>query len=56
MKKYYDLVEKIAKKRKEREEYIDGIIKTVSDKSRELGIETHMDGRPKPSCTAYTRR
>ena len=54
-KEYYDLVEKIAKKRKEREEYIDGIIKTVSDKSRELGIETHIDGRPKHLYSIYTK-
>ncbi|NLM10532.1 MAG: bifunctional (p)ppGpp synthetase/guanosine-3',5'-bis(diphosphate) 3'-pyrophosphohydrolase [Clostridiaceae bacterium] len=54
-KEYYDLVEKIAKKRKEREEYIDRIIKTVFDKSKELGIETHIDGRPKHLYSIYTK-
>lgn len=54
-KEYYDLVEKIAKKRKEREEYIDRIIKTVFEKSKELGIDTHIDGRPKHLYSIYSK-
>jgi len=54
-KEYYDLVEKIAKKRKEREEYIENIMKTVAEKARELGIEAHIDGRPKHLYSIYTK-
>jgi guanosine-3',5'-bis(diphosphate) 3'-pyrophosphohydrolase len=54
-KAYYDLVEKIAKRRKEREEYIAKIIETVSEKSRELGIESHIDGRPKHFYSIYNK-
>lgn len=52
---YYDLVEKISKKRKEREEYIDRIMKTVTEKSKELGIEAHIDGRPKHLYSIYNK-
>lgn len=54
-KAYYDLVEKISKKRREREEYIARIIKTVSEKSSELGIESHIDGRPKHLYSIYNK-
>jgi len=54
-KEYYDLVEKIAKKRKEREEYIENIMRTVSEKARELGIEAHIDGRPKHLYSIYNK-
>jgi len=54
-KEYYDLVEKIAKKRKEREEYIENIMRTVAEKARELGIEAHIDGRPKHLYSIYTK-
>jgi len=54
-KEYYDLVEKIAKKRKEREEYIARIIETVREKSNALGIKTHIDGRPKHFYSIYTK-
>ncbi len=54
-KRYYALVEKIAKKRKEREEYIARIIETVSRKSRDLGIEPHIDGRPKHFYSIYNK-
>ena len=52
---YYYLVEKIAKKRKEREEYIARIIETVQEKSGELGIEAHIDGRPKHFYSIYNK-
>ena len=54
-KAYYDLVEKIAKKRKEREEYIARIIETVSEKAGELGITVHIDGRPKHFYSIYNK-
>jgi len=41
-KGYYDLVNKIAKKRREREAYISEIIKTIQEKTVEIGIDAHM--------------
>ncbi|MBP7176986.1 MAG: bifunctional (p)ppGpp synthetase/guanosine-3',5'-bis(diphosphate) 3'-pyrophosphohydrolase [Thermoclostridium sp.] len=54
-KAYYDLVERIAKKRKEREEYIARIIETVAEKSGELGIQPQIDGRPKHFYSIYNK-
>ncbi len=52
---YYDLVERIAKKRKEREAYIANIISEIKDKTTELGIETQIDGRPKHFYSIYRK-
>ncbi len=53
---YYDLVDKISKKRKEREAYISEIIKTLGEKTAELGIEdVHIDGRPKHFYSIYKK-
>lgn len=46
-KAYYDLVEKIAKKRREREEYIQRIIAEVREKGEEVGIFARIEGRAK---------
>lgn len=54
-KGYYDLVDKIAKKRKEREAYIIKILDTLNEKTSELGIEVHMDGRPKHFYSIYRK-
>ncbi len=55
-KGYYELVDKIAKKRKEREAYITDIIKTLNTKTLELGIENaHIDGRPKHFYSIYKK-
>lgn len=54
-KGYYDLVEKIAKKRKEREAYINQIIETLGTKIREIGIEGHIDGRAKHFYSIYRK-
>jgi len=54
-KEYYELVEKISKKRKEREDYISRIIETVTEKAVELGIKTHIDGRPKHLYSIYNK-
>ncbi|MFZ5989809.1 MAG: RelA/SpoT family protein [Bacillota bacterium] len=54
-KGYYDLVDKIAKKRKEREEYITKILETLKQKTSELGIEAHLDGRPKHFYSIYRK-
>jgi len=42
-KGYYDLVNKIAKKRREREAYISEIIKTIQEKTVEIGIDAHIE-------------
>jgi GTP diphosphokinase / guanosine-3',5'-bis(diphosphate) 3'-diphosphatase len=54
-KGYYELVEKIATKRREREEYITKVIDTIKNKSEELGIEVHLDGRPKHFYSIYRK-
>ncbi|MDD4295699.1 MAG: bifunctional (p)ppGpp synthetase/guanosine-3',5'-bis(diphosphate) 3'-pyrophosphohydrolase [Ruminiclostridium sp.] len=54
-KEYYELVEKISKRRKEREDYISRIMETVSEKAVELGIKTHIDGRPKHLYSIYNK-
>ncbi|ADQ45632.1 (p)ppGpp synthetase I, SpoT/RelA [Caldicellulosiruptor kronotskyensis 2002] len=53
---YYDLVEKIAKKRVEREEYIKRIISLISEKLKEANIEVgQIDGRPKHFYSIYRK-
>ncbi|MCX7710441.1 MAG: bifunctional (p)ppGpp synthetase/guanosine-3',5'-bis(diphosphate) 3'-pyrophosphohydrolase [Clostridia bacterium] len=55
-KGYYDLVDKIAKKRKEREAFITQILDTLKEKTNELGIEEpHIDGRPKHFYSIYKK-
>ncbi len=44
---YKEITESIKQKRKEREEYIEDIIKNISGKLEELGIRAHMTGRAK---------
>lgn len=45
--RYYALVDKLAKKRKEREDIITQIIASLRVKLTEVGIEAHISGRPK---------
>ncbi len=52
---YYDLVEKIAKKRREREAFIANIKEEIKTKTTELGIETQIDGRPKHFYSIYKK-
>ncbi len=54
-KNYYDLVEKIAKKRREREEYIHNIIEDVINKTEEVGIKADIEGRPKHLYSIYKK-
>lgn len=55
-KGYYDLVENIAFKRKQREAYIEEIIQTLREKANELGIENaQIDGRPKHFYSIYRK-
>nr|WP_170271637.1 bifunctional (p)ppGpp synthetase/guanosine-3',5'-bis(diphosphate) 3'-pyrophosphohydrolase [Caldanaerobacter subterraneus] len=52
---YYDLVEKVAAKRKEREEFIQNIIATIKQKLDEMGIPAEVDGRPKHFYSIYKK-
>jgi GTP diphosphokinase / guanosine-3',5'-bis(diphosphate) 3'-diphosphatase len=52
---YYDLVEKIAKKRREREAFIKNIIDEIKARTIELGVETQIDGRPKHFFSIYRK-
>lgn len=54
-KGYYDLVEKIAQKRKEREAFIAQIMNTLKEKTMELGIKANVDGRPKHFYSIYKK-
>ncbi|MGE5630350.1 MAG: RelA/SpoT family protein [Caulobacteraceae bacterium] len=54
-KGYYDLVEKVAKKRKEREDEINKVIEILTEKVKEVGIEAHIEGRPKSFYSIYRK-
>lgn len=52
---YYDLVDQIAEKRAEREEYIQRIMAELKDRLKEAGIEADIDGRPKHFYSIYKK-
>lgn len=52
---YYDLVDKISKKRREREAFISQIMEEIKEKSKELGINIKIDGRPKHFYSIYRK-
>lgn len=52
---YYDLVEKVSKKRKEREENINQIIDMLKKKIVEMDIEGEIFGRPKSFYSIYRK-
>jgi len=52
---YYEIVEKVATKRKQREEFIENIIQTIEEKLKEIGIEAEIDGRPKHFYSIYKK-
>lgn len=54
-KGYYELVEKVAMKRQEREEYINIVIEQLNEKIHEVGIEAHIEGRPKSFYSIYRK-
>lgn len=53
--KYYNLVEKVSKRRKEREEFIHNIIGTLKEKLDDVNIENQIDGRPKSFYSIYKK-
>ncbi len=54
-KDYYYLVEKLAKKRREREEYINNAIADLSAAIEEAGIKAEIQGRPKHIYSIYNK-
>ena len=40
-------MEKIAKRRNEREDYIENILNVLREKLNEISVQGHLDGRPK---------
>ena len=52
---YYDLVEKIAMRKSEREKYIENIVKEVGDHIQKAGIEAKIDGRVKHFFSIYKK-
>lgn len=54
-KGYYELVNKIAQKRREREAFIAKIIDTLKEKTSEIGIEAEIEGRPKHFYSIYRK-
>lgn len=52
---YYDLVNQIAEKRVEREEYIKNIIEDLRKNLEKSGIEADIDGRPKHFYSIYRK-
>ena len=53
--KYYELVEKVSVKRREREEYINKIIKTLDINLKEMDIKAQINGRPKNFYSIYKK-
>lgn len=54
-KGYYDLVDKVAKKRKEREDEINHVMEILKEKLKEVGIDAHIEGRPKSFYSIYRK-
>lgn len=52
---YYVLVERVSKKREEREDFIQEIIKTLYDKLEEMDIGSEISGRPKNFYSIYKK-
>ncbi len=52
---YYDLVDKVAAKRREREAYIREVIGTLQKKLKEFNIDCEIEGRPKNFYSIYKK-
>lgn len=53
--RYYELVEKVAKKRRDREDYIELSVNTIRDRLNNAGIEADIQGRPKHFYSIYKK-
>lgn len=52
---YYEIVEKIAQKRSEREEYLENIIEIIDTELKKHGITAHLEGRAKHFYSIYRK-
>lgn len=52
---YYDLVEKVAKKRSQREAYIEFIVDVINNKLKEVKVKSDVYGRPKHFYSIYSK-
>ena len=52
---YYELVEKVAKKRREREDYINQVIKQLNESLKSVQIQFEISGRPKHFYSIYRK-
>lgn len=52
---YYEIAESIKKKKSDREQYISDIIKTISEKLREMNIEFQISGRAKSIYSIFRK-
>ena len=52
---YYDLVDKIAQRKSEREEYIQTIVDEIAQHIENAGIKAHIDGRVKHFFSIYKK-
>lgn len=52
---YYDLVDKVAQKRQDREEFINNVIDNLKNKLSEFNIENEITGRPKHFYSIYKK-
>ncbi|KXZ39432.1 GTP pyrophosphokinase [Alkalithermobacter thermoalcaliphilus JW-YL-7 = DSM 7308] len=52
---YYDLVEKVAKKRREREEYIKNVVEILKDKLKDIYSDCEIYGRAKHFYSIYKK-
>jgi len=52
---YYELVEKVSKKRRERETYIQQVIEVLKNKLDDMNIESEISGRPKNFYSIYRK-
>jgi GTP pyrophosphokinase len=53
--RYYELVQSISLKRKEREEYLQYVISILQQKIEEMGIKADIQGRPKHFYSIYNK-
>jgi GTP pyrophosphokinase len=52
---YYDLVQKVDKKKKEREAYVEEVTRLIQDKLTESGVNGTVQGRPKHFYSIYKK-
>lgn len=52
---YYELVEKIAKKRSQREAYIENVLKLLNENLKDINVKYNVYGRPKHFYSIYSK-